>query len=85
MSLNIPLQRFDRPLVQQIFNTYSPDFKISNSSTLRKQFFDKTYVSVIAVIEERIGSKLILSSVDETTDIKGRYIANFIMGNIDEN
>jgi hypothetical protein len=39
----------------------------------------------MAAIKERISSKPIWLSVDETTDIKGRYIANFVMGGLDEN
>jgi hypothetical protein len=34
----------------------------------------------MAAIKERIGSKPIWFSVDETTDVKGRYIANFVLG-----
>jgi hypothetical protein len=39
----------------------------------------------MAAIKERIGSKPIWFSVDETTDVKGRYIANFVLGGLDEN
>jgi hypothetical protein len=85
VSLNIPLHKIDHPLFQQFFKTYCPDSKILSSSTLRKKFVDSNYISVMAAIKERIGSKPIWFSVDETTDVKGRYIANFVLGGLDEN
>jgi hypothetical protein len=39
----------------------------------------------MVAMKEGIGSKPIWLSVDEATDVKGRYIANFVMGGLDEN
>jgi hypothetical protein len=36
-------------------------------------------------IREEIGDKKILVSIDETSDKKGRYIANVIVGTFEEN
>ncbi|KAL4092191.1 hypothetical protein QTP88_026733 [Uroleucon formosanum] len=53
---------------------------IPNESTLRKSFLHPCYVSTI----EKIGDSYIYLVVDETTDINGSYIANLLVGVLNE-
>lgn len=52
---------------------------IPDESTLRKNYLNQCYTDVLQNIREIIGSSYIFFSVDETTDPRGNYVANFIV------
>jgi len=55
---------------------------IPDESTLRKNYLNQCYIEVLKNIPEIIGSSYIFFSVDETTDPRGKYVANFIVGKL---
>jgi hypothetical protein len=75
---NIPLNKVNHSsdiYFLQEYTAYNP----SEESTLRKKFLPLVYEEKISQIREKIVSKKILISIDETNDKKGRYIANVIL------
>jgi hypothetical protein len=55
---------------------------IPDESTLRKNYLNQCYTDVLQNIREFIGSSYIFFSVDETTDPRGKYVANFIVSKL---
>jgi hypothetical protein len=58
--------------------------EVPTESTLRKFYVDDCYEEMINNIRQRVFSKKNWISVDETTDAEGRYIANAIIGTLEE-
>lgn len=56
--------------------------KITDKSTLRKNYVSGTYEETISKIRKIIGDGPIWVAMDETTDADGRYIANVIVGKV---
>jgi len=56
--------------------------QIPDESTLRKNYVFKCYSDIFKKIRENIGSSFIYFCIDETTDPRGKYIANFIVGKL---
>lgn len=55
---------------------------IPNESTPRKNYIPQLYKETIDKIRALIGKNLVYIIVDETTDARGRAIANLIIGNM---
>jgi hypothetical protein len=53
---------------------------IPDESTLRKNYIPQCYDDDIRRIRESIRGKKIFVSIEETSDVEGRYIANVIIG-----
>lgn len=49
-------------------------------STLRKNYFGLLFDKTLNSIRSLIGDSNIWLTLDETTDLKGRYIANLLVG-----
>lgn len=58
---------------------------IPNESTLRKNYLNDCYNAALQTIRTDIGKNYVWISVDETTDVQGRQIANLIVGKLCEN
>ena len=54
-------------------------------TTLRNKYVDSIFGETLTKIKEIIGNNNIYLVVDETTDTCGRYIANLLIGILDEN
>jgi len=54
----------------------------SEESTLRKNYVEIIYNGMLSKIGDIIGNGHIWDSVDEITDVDGRYIANCIVGKL---
>ncbi|KAL4105112.1 hypothetical protein QTP88_020384 [Uroleucon formosanum] len=55
---------------------------IPDESTLRKNYVIKCYTDILKKIRENVGSSFIYFCIDETTDPRGKYVANFIVGKL---
>ncbi|XP_028967390.1 uncharacterized protein LOC100901375 [Galendromus occidentalis] len=53
------------------------------SKTLRKTYLKKVYGATINRIRDSIGDSRIWVSMDETTDLKGQFVVNTIVGRMD--
>ena len=57
--------------------------EIPMESTLRQGYVDDIYIETVDKIKLEILNKNIWVSIDETTDIEGRYIANVVVGTLE--
>lgn len=83
VAANIPWLKLQNPLFRNFLQTYTKKH-IPDESTLRKSFLHPCYVKTIEKIREQIGDSYIYLVVDETTDINGSYIANLLVGVLNE-
>ncbi|KAL4090343.1 hypothetical protein QTP88_025200 [Uroleucon formosanum] len=56
---------------------------IPDESTLRKNYVELCYNDTMQKIRDYIGNKKIWASMDETTDVEGRYVVNVIIGTLE--
>lgn len=82
LDANIPLWKLENSSLKEFLQKYTKE-QIPNESTLRKNYVDIVYLSVIENIREKVKEKQIWVSIDETTDALGRYVANVIIGTMD--
>ena len=54
-----------------------------HESTLRKTYVKVCYEKVLSGIRNSIGNKKLWVSIDETTDVDCRYIANVVIGTLE--
>ncbi|CAH0562763.1 unnamed protein product [Brassicogethes aeneus] len=80
---NIPLNKLKNTNFKTFLEKYCK-LHIPEESTLRKNYVSLVYNETIHEIKELIGSNYIWFTVDETTDVCGRYIANLIIGVLNE-
>jgi len=83
ISANIPLNKLSNPKFKTFLETYTKN-EIPCEATLRKGYVDDIYTETLNAIRGKISNKMIWVSIDETTDIDGRFIANVIVGTLEE-
>lgn len=85
MSANIALNKlyFINRYFKEFLSKYTGK-DIPSESTLRKGYVDKIYENQIKKIRDNIQNKCIWVSIDETTDSTGRYVANVVIGILNE-
>lgn len=79
LASDIPLWK----LHNTTFNTFLQKYTgkhIPDQSTIRKKCVSVLYNEVIDRIRKEIGEGPIYVSIDETTDVEGRYVANVVVG-----
>lgn len=69
----------------KIFLEKYTKMSILDRSTIRKKYVDLVFEETISKIKEIISNNNIYFVVDETTDTCGRYVANLLIGSLDEN
>jgi len=79
VAANIPWKKLQNTEFRQFLEKYTKKH-IPDESTLRKTYLRPCYQNVISQIKNEVGDSYIWISVDETTDINGRFIANLIIG-----
>jgi len=84
VAANIPLNKLSNPILRQFLGTYIKN-PIPDQTTLRKFYVDDIYNETMENIRSKLSSKRIWVSIDETTDVEGRYIANVIVGSLEAN
>jgi hypothetical protein len=83
ISANIPLNKLSNPYFKEFLLKYTGK-DIPSESTLRKGYVDDIYENKIQKIRDYVQNKCIWVSVDETTDITGRYVAIVVIGILNE-
>ena len=80
---DIPLNKLQNSSFRQFLEKYCKK-SIPDESTLRKNYVAPVYEETMQQIKKIIGNNYIWFTVDETTDTCGRYIANLIIGVLNE-
>lgn len=78
---DIPFHKINNPDFKSFLERYT-DKKIPDESTLRKNYLKDIYMETLVKIRDDIKNGPIWVSIDETTDVEGRYIANIIIGRL---
>lgn len=84
VAANIPWNTLKNEKLKVFLSKYTKR-NIPDESTIRKRYLDRCYHQKLDEIREDIGENFIWTSVDETTDAAGRYIANLVVGKLNEN
>lgn len=86
VGCNIPLHKLDNPIFQEFLKTYckvdDKPIYVPSSSALRKKYINEIYEDVTDGIRKEMKNQNLWISVDETTDTKGRQVANLIIGTL---
>lgn len=75
---NIPLNKINDENIARFLEKYT-GCKSPDESTLRKNYLPKIYEEKQRKLKERLHNQKVWTSVDETTDTDGRYVANCII------
>lgn len=82
LEADIPLKKLRLPAVQQFLEKHT---KCSPSeTTIRKNYVPAKYTECIEKMRAKAKGKHIWVSLDETTDVEQRLIANFVFGILDD-
>lgn len=79
LSANIPLFKLVNVELRQFLEKYTTNH-VPQESTLRKNHVSRVFDETMDQVRERIGENFVYISVDETTDDRGYFIANLIIG-----
>uniref|UniRef100_T1IG19 Uncharacterized protein n=1 Tax=Rhodnius prolixus TaxID=13249 RepID=T1IG19_RHOPR len=79
---DIPFHKLKNPHFKGFLETYIGK-KMPDESALRKNYLEDVYKDTLTKIRELIKDGPIWVSIDETTDVEGRYIANAVIGKLD--
>ncbi|XP_003738015.1 uncharacterized protein LOC100901520 [Galendromus occidentalis] len=82
VEANIPLYEVMHPSMRSFLEKYTKR-TTPHHSTLRKTYLPKLYDQTVAKIRESVGDSNIWVSMDETTDVKGQFVVNTIVGVLD--
>ena len=76
---NIPLEKVNCESLRKFFNKHVRNGgAIPKANTLRSEYVGKVYEEHMADIKELIGDRPVAICVDETTDVKQRYVLNIL-------
>jgi len=81
MSANIPLNKIMNTEFRSFLEKYTLK-DIPCESTLRKTYLNECYEETIDKIRKHVVGNKIWVSIDESTDVEGRFIANVIVGTL---
>jgi hypothetical protein len=81
LSANIPLHKINNPEFRLFLETYT-NRDIPNESTLRKNYVNEVYFDTLNKIRDNIKGNKICVSIDETIDVNGTYVVNFMIGTL---
>lgn len=81
LCANIPLHKLTNIEFRSFLEKYTFN-NILTESTLRITYVDDCYNGTMDCIRKSITGKKIWVSIDETTDVEGRFIANVIVGTL---
>lgn len=84
LRANIPLKKINNKAFREFLSKYIKH-DIPDESTLRKNYVPEIYNKTIQKIRDYVNNNRIWISIDETTDVEGRYIANVIIGTLEIN
>ena len=76
MSANKPLEKLDNPKLREFFkNSVKGGGSLPNANTLRQIYVEKVYNQQHDEILKKLVDHKIAVIVNETTDMRGRYVA----------
>jgi len=78
VSADIPFNKLNNQCYREFLEKYTKQ-TIPGESTLRKNYLSNIYDQTIANIHNSISQQKIWISIDENTDVEGRYMANIII------
>ena len=73
ISVNIPLQKANHPVLKQFMKKYTGR-NLPDASTLRKYYVEKSTHKTICKIKNKLSDNYIWVRADETIDIKSRCV-----------
>lgn len=83
ISADIPLAKLNNTKFKEFLEKYTGK-TVPDSSTLRKNYVGKCYEKTMEEIIAKVNGKKIWVCMDETTDSQGRYVANVVVGTLEE-
>ena len=78
-NADIPLYKLENEKLRKFLFTYTKQ-TIPDRSTISKSYIDKVYAEKLGLLQQKLLNEKLWISIDETTDIKDRYVANLIIG-----
>jgi hypothetical protein len=81
VSSNIPLHKVEAASFRKFLEKYTTH-PIPTESTLRKNCLASCYEDTINKIRSSVGKNKIWVSIDETSDVDGRFVANVVAGTL---
>jgi len=81
VSSNIPLYKVEAASIQKFLEKYTTH-PIPTESMLRKNYLASCYEDTINKIRNSFRKNKIWVSIDETSDVDGRFIANVVVGTL---
>lgn len=81
LSANIPLWKLQNPTFAHFLAEYTKKH-IPDESTLRKNYVNRVYEDTVAEIRRRVADNFCFVVVDETTDVRGNYVAHLLLGTL---
>jgi hypothetical protein len=81
VSSNISLHKIETASFQKFLEKYTTH-PIPTESTLRKNYLASCYEDTIKKIRNSFGKNKIWVSIDETSDVDSRFVANVVVGNL---
>jgi hypothetical protein len=81
VSSNILLHKVEAASFRKFLEKYTTH-PIPTESTLRKNYFASGCEDTISKIRNSVGKNKIWVSIDETSDIDGRFVANVVVGTL---
>lgn len=79
LAANVPLWKLNNPKLKSILEKYTSQ-RTPDESTLQKNYVPVLYDETMEKVRRSIGDSYGYIMVDETTDTRGDYIANLIIG-----
>lgn len=84
LKCDIPFHKINNTSFKEFIESHT-SFKTPDESTLRKIYLPKISATKTHIVINELIDKPIWISIDESTDTKGRMIANVILGSLEEN
>lgn len=79
LEANIPLYKVNHQSVVKFIEKYTSN-SAPNQNTLRQTYVPHLYKKMIENLRVKAAEKYIWVSLDETTDVEQRMVANFVFG-----
>lgn len=81
ISADIPFFKLKNSVLNEFLSKYT-NRNILDESTLRKNYLDLCYQNTLQKLKEHISDNYVYLVVDETTDVRGNYVANLLIGKL---
>lgn len=82
VSANIPQKKINNIHFKSFLEKYTTKV-IPDESKIRKNYLHDCYIDAMNKIRSKIEGKKVWLSVDETSDVEGRYVANAVIGTLE--